>query len=759
MTDHSLHNEPLAKPSGITLAQHTADVVAEAKFVCKMMPSTVCKYSKVTHKNLVDRLCVVAEFHDIGKNCPKWQNACVNDYQNYLRWHKEHDDANFKTYSKSVGSEAGKYLRKSGVRHELYSLQKAVETHMPIPLLAAIAAHHAKLSFDAEERWRDFLDFWKEFRKKSNVVSETFQLDEVCKYVYEYDGIRALLQLADHRASAKEGEEFVAEIKTFHYTFPFLQKRGIQKLVEQECDKEMLLVRAPTGSGKTDAALLWASKQIEANKADRLVIAMPTRFTANALAINVSESLSGTGLYHSSAWYGKYNEIKDGKSTREEALASHKMARLLLSPVTVTTIDHLLMSLTQTCEDNHTVNFNLANSCLVIDEADFYDDFTLANIKFLLRVLRSWNVPILVMSASIPNSALSFYQSTGYDVPKILEDTTFDCTKDKFEIKQISSYSTVDKLSPLLQKCLEHGRGIIYLNTVDKAIEVYELLNSLKIEKGYDVPIILYHSRFTEPDKAEKEQQLLTALGRNAWKRGDACGIAILTQIGEISINISTDLMVTDLCPIDRLMQRVGRLCRFDNSKGELHVFVPQKNESIYPAPYGCYDKKSKSWSASDALQRTLDCLREGTYSENDMLKALNDVYSCGVQISDQAVNNTRTLEEYFKSNWLINPIEKHAQDDYDASYWKSRDIGPQAIVFTERPDNLFFPSFSDFMSYQLQKSLALPMYLIEKMRNKIDLEKVYIANERREISIIREGFYNSEIGLKTSDNQEDNFL
>lgn len=759
MTDYSLHNEPLAKPSGITLAQHTADVVAEAMSICSMMPSTIGKYGRIIQKNIEDRLRIVAEYHDIGKKCQQWQNACVKDYQKYLQWQDEHSSADFNVYSKAVGSEAGKYLRKCGVRHEFYSLQKAHETHMPISLLAAIAAHHAKLSFYSEERWKDFLKYWKMFRRLSNEVTEKCDLAEVCKYIFEFDGVRALLQLADHRASAKESNEYVAEIKTFHYTFPFAQKRGIQRLVEAESDKDLLLVRAPTGAGKTDAALLWASKQIEAKKADRLVIAMPTRFTANALAINVSESLSGTGLYHSSAWYGKYNEIKDGKNTREIALASHKMARLLLSPVTVTTIDHLLMSLTQTREDNHMVNFNLANSCIVIDEADFYDDFTLANIKFLLRVLKRWDVPILVMSASIPNSALSFYKSTGYDVQHILEDTSIDCNKGKFEIKEICSYDTVEELKPMLKECFEHGCGIIYLNTVDKAIEAYELANSIKTKDGYDVPIILYHSRFTEPDKAEKESHLLTALGRDAWKRREARGVAILTQIGEISINISADIMVTDLCPIDRLMQRVGRLCRFDNSKGKLHVLIPQKDGNIYPAPYGSYDQRNKTWDASDALHKTLDSLHEGTYTENDMLNVLNAVYCSGVQISDKAVNNAKVLEECFKDNWLINPIEKHEQDESDTSFWKSRNIGSQIMVYTEKPSNSYFSSYSDFMTFQLQKSLAIPMYLIGKIRNKIDLSDVYIANEVRKICVIREGFYNGEIGLKTSDNNEDNFL
>lgn len=763
MTKLSLHSEILAKPSGITLAQHTADVVAEAAYICRMMPSTMAKYENAIHKSLASRLRVAAEYHDTGKECTQWQEACRKDYNAYLQWKKLHgsNSTDFCIYSKSVGQEAGQHLRKSGVRHEFYSLQKADGTHMPIPLLAAIAAHHAKLSFSSEERWKDFLEYWHMFRRKSNELLDdsNLKLEGICKYIYEYNGPRSMLQLADHRASAKESHEYVAEIKKFHYTFPFSQKRGIQKLVEAEWDKDLLLVRAPTGAGKTDAALLWASKQIEASRADRLVIAMPTRFTANALAINVSESLSGTGLYHSSAWYGKYKDIKDGTTTQEEALAFHKMARQLIAPVTVTTIDHLLMSLTQTHEGHHLVNFNLANSCLVIDEADFYDDFTLANIQFLLKVLKCWNVPILVMSASIPNSALSFYQGTGYDVQRILEDTSTDRSIDKFEIKQIRPYEAIEEYKPLLQEFLKRGHGILYLNTVDKAIEAYELANSIKEDEGYDVPIILYHSRFTEPDKAEKERLLLSALGKDAWNNGKACGIAILTQIGEISINISTDIMGTDLCPIDRLMQRVGRLCRFNKSRGDLHVFIPQKDGCLYPAPYGCYNQKNKKWCASIALLNTMNCVHEGSYTETDMLNALNAVYASDMQISDSALNNAKELQESFKDNWLINPMEKPGKDDGSTNFWKSRDIGPQDVVYTEAPNNAYFHSYSDFMSFQLQKSLALPVYLIGKIQNKLDMKEVYIANETIKIRIIRDGFYNSEIGLKTSEDKDDNFL
>lgn len=81
------------------------------------------------------------------------------------------------------------------------------------------------------------------------------------------------------------------------------------------------------------------------------------------------------------------------------------------------------MSLTMTREDHHLISYNLANSCVVIDEADFYDDFTLANIQYLLKVLYEWKVPVLIMSASLPDSSLSLYQSTGYKVDSILEDS------------------------------------------------------------------------------------------------------------------------------------------------------------------------------------------------------------------------------------------------------------------------------------------------------------------------------------------------
>ena len=255
-------------------------------------------------------------------------------------------------------NKAGENIRKAGIRHEFQSLNQIFNSKNPLALQTAIVAHHSKLSERFEERWKNegVQNLWEYFKTKHYELLETDSFHTALQKQYEVAGVRGLLQFSDRRASAKEGDDFVPNLKKFNYKFPHKSKRGVQKLIEKHWNEQLLLVRAPTGAGKTDAALLWASLQIENKKADRLIIAMPTRFTSNALAINVAESLSDTGLYHSSAWFNKYQEkIKAGTVTRSKANKEHEFARLLQTPITVSTIDHLLTALTLAREDHHQI--------------------------------------------------------------------------------------------------------------------------------------------------------------------------------------------------------------------------------------------------------------------------------------------------------------------------------------------------------------------------------------------------------------------
>lgn len=447
----------------------------------------------------------------------------------------------------------------------------------------------------------------------------------------------------------------------------------------------------------------------------------------------------------------------------KEALAQQKMANLLATPITVCTIDHLLMSLTFTQENHHLICSNLANSCVVIDEADFYDDFTLANIIFLLKVLHNWKVPVMIMSASLPESALQLYRKAGFNIESILEDKESDSYNKCFNIKKLIEYDDIQDINYLLEYCIERGNAIIYLNTVDKAIKVYKEIKALVLESGKDIPIILYHSRFTEKDKQRKENMLLDNLGRKAWNNGTAKGIAILTQIGEISINISSKLMISEICPIDRLMQRAGRLCRFDNSVGEMYALIPYKDNTLYPAPYGSYSQNEKSWIPCKALFSTIDILKAGIYSAQDLVNILNKVYSEEAVFSIKAQTNVQALEQMLINNWLMNPVEKWNDDDTHSNSWRSRDIGPQGLVFVIKPACTHFYNYSEYMEFVLSYSISLPVYLLDKGRkeHRIDSDcKITIgSNDPIFINVIRDGFYTFDIGVDLTNNEEDNFL
>lgn len=143
--------------------------------------------------------------------------------------------------------------------------------------------------------------------------------------------------------------------------------------------------------------------------------------------------------------------------------------------------------------------------------------------------------------------------------------------------------------------------------------------------------------------------------------------------------------MVSAFCPIDRLTQRAGRLCRFDNEKvGELYVLIPQKEGALYPAPYGEFNRKENRWISVDAIIKTQELLELTNYNANKLESLLNTVFSENQTFSAIAKVNARKLKNSFRCNWLINIIQKTAEDDADTNHWKSRNIMPQDYVFVE---------------------------------------------------------------------------
>ena len=764
--------ESLAKSDGVTLKQHTQDVRDEATQLLQARPMqgggsfVARKYLQRTNHDLATLLDTAIRWHDTGKTHSQWQTACQRDFAEFEAWReaqgRERGEriVDFAQFRRAV-RDNGRHIRKAGIRHEIASLALMKKYGVDLSLCgwAAVAAHHRKLGKRHEKRWSEHRDFWEMFLHESNQFPphERASFAQVLAKRYEFDGPRAWLQLADGRASARESGDTLPELKPFEYDFPFKDEhgkrkpRGVQKLIENLWDEPFAILRAPTGSGKTDAALLWAQHQIENNLADRLVIAMPTRFTSNALAINITNTLSQRGLYHSTARFSE-KKRQEKSATENDRIFDRDfftkemlLARLLETPVTVTTIDHLCIALTGAREDHHGIFWGLAHSCVVIDEADFYDDFTQRNMIVLLRALQVLAVPVLVMSATVPESARELYALSGFAPKKIYEDNS-DIERERCRIhrqyeNQPLRVQTPDDISALLCELTSKDAPlIIYANTVERAQAYRKWFEDNGTDENDEVifdqdDIVLYHSRFCEPDKVVIEEKLTKLMGSEAWENGTARGVAILTQIGELSVNISADAMICDLCPIDRLTQRAGRLARFEkradkltNVIGDLYVVLPirsgeEAEGEWYPAPYGRF--AGGKWEMTDVLRQSNKWLVENKYSPRDFAALVDKLYPTLEAPTANAEENARQLENSFVSNWLIvQNAEAENEDNEETHIWKSRDIAPQQTVYADVKipnliDNntpLLHPrNRMEFREWQLEHGIQIYSYQLKK--------------------------------------------
>lgn len=752
---------PLAKPTGTPLSEHISNLLKQASLLFEQRPFVLDKYTKFTQENLAQSVKLSAVWHDEGKKDDEWQHRCQKDYEYFLR----------------TGKVNGINLRQVKIRHELASLQLAEMrgAKLSLPVKIAVASHHGKLSRRERyrKRWSDRLEFevfWKEFANLSAEFSRSStKLSENIKQRFRFAGVRSWLQLVDHRASAFEQNEGLPDFNTFSYEFPYPEKRGVQEIIEQLWDEPFSILRSPTGSGKTDAALLWAEHQCQKNRADRVIFAMPTRFTANALSISNAQAISEVGLYHSSALFHKLKANQDEE--RKFIDKEQELARKLEMPCVVTTIDHLCLCLTGTREDHHSIFFGLANSCVVIDEADFYDEFTQANILVLLKVLRILEVSVLLMSATVPESASRYYEKSGFKNLNIFEDKT-DYEKPRCSIKKYGKAKIPDDIAELLKRALNGEPTIIYANTVKRGQDYFRWFQK-KIEvedcflNGDDV--VLYHSRYIESHKLEKETKLVELLGKDAWKNGNARGVAILTQIGEMSVNISADLMISDLCPIDRLTQRAGRLSRFkdrfedkENVIGELFIVEPFKlnkktgESELYPAPYGEYQN---GWIASDYLIRSNELLLEKEYSAKTFVDLVDELYPNIPEVkSDTRVNQDRLKDMIFQ-NWLILPAEEVKEDDEQTLKWRCRDIPPQVTVYVEEQqsnfieDTIKFTNKTELRQWENSHSLNIYPYEFDKAvkDGNVSEHKYPFGFDDKEIIcklIVKSNCYSKEFGL-----------
>lgn len=390
----------------------------------------------------------------------------------------------------------------------------------------------------------------------------------------------------------------------------------------------MLIVEAPMGEGKTEAALLAVETLAARTGAGGCYIALPTRATSDAMFGRVIEWLrrlpdsdSARGAYGVALAHGKaslnseftllYRRSLPSAIGIDEGgadIAAHRwMAgrkRSMLSSFAIGTIDQLLFA---ALKSRHLAlrHLGLSGKVVVIDEAHAYDVYMSTYLDRALEWLGAYGVPVIVLSATLPAGRraemLEAYDAGRLGPAKRTGRRWSTASAERHDpYRELGRYHRYPLISttgidriPHARTCAASGRrvsvrlsthvddpyllaetlreelcdggcALVVCNTVRR---VQETAQVLRRRLGAAVPVSVAHSRFIGPDRAAKDRWLRDTFGPPAHldalgRRRPPCHVVVATQVAEQSLDIDFDLLVTDLAPVDLLLQRIGRLHR-----------------------------------------------------------------------------------------------------------------------------------------------------------------------------------------------------
>lgn len=360
------------------------------------------------------------------------------------------------------------------------------------------------------------------------------------------------------------------------------------QLLAEGAGPALLVVEAPMGEGKTELAFL-AHLRLQARNGHRgLYVALPTQATGNAMfdrALDFLQSFADgmrldIQLAHGGALLDeRVIRLRNlwGRERDEQVSSSawfSKRRRALLSPYGVGTVDHALFAALNV--KHHFVRlWGLANKVVVLDEVHAYDTYTTNLIEALLRWLKALGCSVVLMSATLPAAKRQgLFEAWGMGgalpllaYPRVLLADGSGLHGTSFGARQQESIhisgveETVEALAATAMRLLENdGCGAVIVNTVDRAQKLYSLLRK---QVGPDTPLVLFHARFPADERQASEQRVLQLFGPpDGMRQRPKRALLVATQVAEQSLDIDFDFLISDLAPVDLLLQRAGRLHR-----------------------------------------------------------------------------------------------------------------------------------------------------------------------------------------------------
>lgn len=399
------------------------------------------------------------------------------------------------------------------------------------------------------------------------------------------------------------GEQFVTESQPA----PF-KPRPIQTALLAAADAPGLyILEAPMGMGKTEAALATAYQRWTTGSERGLYFALPTQLTSNKINDRITEFLRNTigsdavqTLIHGNAWLtddktrhltanlpenDPQNPEFDHNDTNEALRWFSSSRKALIAPYGTGTIDQAMLAVLP-ARFAALRYFALAGKVVVIDEVHSFDPYMSTLIDRLVSYLLKAGSTVIILSATLTaqrrnelvEAAGATEPSPPLSYPLITKVATGSDSAEHFPVEEIITtktvtfhhYTTADDNNAYWQNIADHvtrGANVVVIrNTVALAQETYKTLKSLLTEKTTNDHTGLVHSRFPQWQRKDNEDLWIDRLGKNKGKRPSG-SLLVSTQIVEQSVDIDADLLVTDLAPIELILQRLGRLHRHDHAR------------------------------------------------------------------------------------------------------------------------------------------------------------------------------------------------
>ncbi|OAZ98816.1 CRISPR-associated helicase/endonuclease Cas3 [Halomonas sp. G11] len=373
--------------------------------------------------------------------------------------------------------------------------------------------------------------------------------------------------------------------------------------VEISGGPQLFILEDVTGSGKTEAACILTQRLLAAGHGDGLYFALPTMATSNAMYSRLgnlhrrfytAESSPSFVLAHGARDLNDdfiaavaalqpsdldYTAGELSATSRCNQWLADSRKKALLAEVGVGTIDQALMAILPFRHQSLRL-YGLARKVLVIDEVHAYDNYMQTLLSQLLVYHARQGGSAILLTATLPRamrSALMVAWQSGLGQPatKPQKDDfpllTHVSEEQPLELplgsrKEVSRSVTVAWLNEEEQaieavlEAVEAGECIAWVrNTVDDAIRAFEAIAARHLEPER---CLLFHSRFAMVDRQRIESQVIDRLGKDSTPEIRKGQVLISTQVFQESLDCDVDVMISDIAPIDLLIQRAGRLQR-----------------------------------------------------------------------------------------------------------------------------------------------------------------------------------------------------